>query len=107
MFRRPAGYPTAPRCARPILSLALLLMAAAFGALPARAQGVPFPLPRVGCPMAHCDPRMSDVVGLRSPASAGLIRVDESAVGGGGLGCVSNGRLVACTYRGDPLLQSN
>ena len=93
---------------RRCLSLAALSALCAFGAArPARAQGPVFPLLHVGCPMAHCDSQMSDQVGLVGPATAVLVGQDNGAVGGGGLGCVSNGRLVACTYRGDPTLQSN
>jgi hypothetical protein len=87
----------------PLLALPLWLA----GLSPALAQGVPFLLPAGGCPMAHCDARMSDQVGMALPASAQLIRVDTAPVGGAGLGCVSSLRTVACTYRGDPAVQSN
>jgi PQQ-like domain len=66
-----------------------------------------FSLPVEGCPMAHCDPRMSDQTRTVVPASASMVRVDAVPVGGGGLGCVSNTRRAACSFRGDPTRQSN
>ena len=67
-----------------------------------------FPLPPAGCPMAHCDPRMSDLVNSMSPSVGVAVRVDRSSPPAvGGLGCVSNTRLVACTGGGDPLVSSN
>ncbi len=67
---------------------------------------VPAPL---GCAMAHCDGRMSDQVGLDPPVPptpdqivAERLWWDEVAMAGSGygLGCVSNGERVACTYCG-------
>jgi outer membrane protein assembly factor BamB len=67
-----------------------------------------FPLPDAGCPMAHCDPRMSDRVNSTAPTVALAVRIDRAAPPAvGGLGCVSNTRLVACTGGGDPALSSN
>lgn len=67
-----------------------------------------FPLAGAGCPMAHCDPRMSDLVDSTAPSSAALVRVDTTTPPAvGGLGCVSNTRLVACTGGGDPAVSSN
>lgn len=58
--------------------------------------------------MAHCDARMSNAVNLTSPTVAVRIRVDKALAGTkNGLGCVSNGTLVACTAGGDPAVQSN
>ena len=89
------------------VTLALLLVAL-LPWRPAIADAGRFVLPSGGCPMAHCDARMSDNVGLLSPTVAREIRVDRSSAGAvGGLGCVSNGRLVACTGNADPSLQSN
>ncbi len=60
----------------------------------------------LGCPMAHCDRRMSDTVGLPPPAlGATVIWRDllEIAPGrflgsGKGLGCASNGTVAACSF---------
>ncbi len=58
--------------------------------------------------MAHCDSRMSDQVGQVSPSVAQVVRIDRNSAGAvGGLGCVSNSRLVACTGSADPTLKSN
>ena len=52
--------------------------------------------------MAHCDSRMSDNVGMVAPAVAVRVAIDRDSPGArGGLGCVSNGTLVACTGAGD------
>lgn len=87
------------------------MLAALMLALPwqaAVADAGPFVLPSVGCAMAHCDARMSDNVGQISPTVAREIRVDRSTAGAvGGLGCVSNTRLVACTGNAAPGGQSN
>lgn len=74
----------------------------------ASADAGPFVLPSTGCPMAHCDARMSDNVAQRSPSVAQEVRVWRNSAGAvGGLGCVSNTRLVACTGSADPALLSN
>jgi hypothetical protein len=87
---------------------ALLLLAAVLGGPVALADPGPFALPASGCPMAHCDGRMSDQVGQQSPTVAVAVRVDRGSAGAvGGLGCVSNGRLAACTGASDPSLKSN
>ncbi len=68
----------------------------------------PFVLPTTGCPMAHCDARLSDAVGQAPPTTAVEVHVDRESAGSvGGLGCVSNSRLVACTGSADPALKSN
>jgi len=68
-----------------------------------------FPLATVGCPMAHCDPSMSDQARLRAPTVGERIAVDTLQTAGAGLslGCTSNGTLAACTFRGNPATQSN
>ncbi|MBW2456030.1 MAG: PQQ-like beta-propeller repeat protein [Deltaproteobacteria bacterium] len=61
-----------------------------------------------GCAMAHCDPQMSDQVGLPAPAAPAITRWHdaggrfraEPAGSAIGLGCSSNGRVAACTYGG-------
>ena len=76
--------------------------------MPVAAQVPAFTLPDSGCPMAHCDARMSDAVGASSPASARRIALDRSAPGAkGGLGCVSNGSLAACTGGSSQATRSN
>lgn len=85
-----------------------LAMASALWLFALGAAAQPFSLPATGCPMAHCDARMSDAVGIAAPRSATEIRVDRDSAGAvGGLGCVSNGRLAACTGASDPALKSN
>lgn len=72
------------------------------------AQAGPFVLPTSGCPMAHCDARMSDLVGAVGPTVAETVAIDRKSAGAvGGLGCVSNTRLVACTGGSDPAQKSN
>jgi len=75
---------------------------------PAGAEPGAFTPAAAGCPMAHCDARMSGRVNVVSPTSASLIGIDVDTLGSkAGLGCVSNTRTVACTNGGDPLTQSN
>lgn len=74
----------------------------------AQAQATSFVLPTQGCPMAHCDARMSNTVGVVSPRQGREVSVDRSSAGAvGGLGCVSNGRYAVCTGSSDPSLKSN
>lgn len=74
----------------------------------ALADAGPFVLPAAGCGMAHCDSRMSNAVGQMSPTVAREIKVDRAGSRAvGGLGCVSNTRLVACTGGDDPSGRSN
>ncbi len=76
--------------------------AAIFGNVAAAQPAPAFDLPTAGCPMAHCDARMSDLVATRGPARGRRVAVDRrSAAARGGLGCVSNLRLAACTGAGD------
>lgn len=60
----------------------------------------PFVLPAEGCPMAHCDPQMTDRNPIPAPP-AGAARSlwhDPSVEGSSvGVGCSSNGRVVACS----------
>jgi outer membrane protein assembly factor BamB len=66
----------------------------------------PFELAPAGCPMAHCDGRMSDIVSLPPPApGAQLIWHDPVTSPAGtpfgssrGLGCSGNGRTAACSF---------
>lgn len=103
---KPLVY-AATRKARRLWMLCCMAGFNAFFSGPATAQTTVFPMPTAGCPMAHCDARMSDLVGTRVPASVAWTRTDTLAGAGGGLGCVSNLGRVACTYRSDPLAQSN
>ena len=74
----------------------------------AAAQSGAFALPEAGCPMAHCDARMSDLVNAQGPAQGVAVRIEKSGTGANnGLGCVSNLTLVACTGSGDPAVESN
>lgn len=64
-------------------------------------------LPAVGCPMAHCDPQMTDLVKLPPPSgNVGLVwhrRESAGELAGSrlGLGCSGNGQRVACTFSGE------
>lgn len=61
----------------------------------------PFVLAGKGCPMAHCDVRMTDAENMLPPLDAQplILFQDPSPQGSGeGLGCASNGSTVACTY---------
>jgi hypothetical protein len=54
-----------------------------------------------GCPMAHCDSRMSDQVNAIAPVGSGvsILYHDTTPQGAGfGLGCSSNHHVAACTY---------
>lgn len=67
-----------------------------------------FVLPAAGCPMAHCDAALTDIVGMAAPRVGTLVHADRDSAGAtGGLGCVSNTRLAACTGSADPALKSN
>ena len=64
-------------------------------------------IPEQGCPMSHCDPQMSDQVILAAPTGATVTKVKESSTtttgetrGTDGLGCVGDGEMAFCTYRG-------
>jgi hypothetical protein len=63
----------------------------------------PFQLPRIGCPMAHCDPRMSGYLNTAIPAGPAVEALSEDVAAGSGagsgLGCSANGTVVACAYR--------
>lgn len=84
------------------------LLAAALG-LPAVAGAQDFVLGSQGCPMAHCDVRMSDLAG--APAPAGDVGVawrrDEAKGSRSGIGCSANGSIAACSFNdeaGDNLI---
>jgi hypothetical protein len=97
------------RALQGITAAAVLALGAGLAGMasPAAAAG-PFVLPTQGCPMAHCDARLSDGVGLAPPVTAAEILVDRDSAGSvGGLGCVSNTRLAACTGSADPTQKSN
>lgn len=87
-------------------ALAHVLAWAAIGF--AAVDALAFPLSAAGCPMAHCDSRMSDLVNSRAPTVGRSVLVDRTTPPAfNGLGCVSNTRLVACTGGGDPAVSSN
>jgi len=86
------------------LARALVWASIAWCAVDAQA----FPLAPAGCPMAHCDTRMSDLVNSVAPSVGAGVHVDRTAPpAGSGLGCVSNTRLAACSGGGDPSVTSN
>lgn len=96
----PVSRPRRPATLRHTLTATLALLAMA----PVAA----LTLGTEGCPMAHCDGRMSDLTNAVGPTTAVAVSVDRTAPPAvGGLGCVSNTRLVACTGGGDPALTSN
>ncbi len=75
---------------------------APFVPFPARAAdpAPPFVLPAQGCPMAHCDPQMTDRDPLPAPPAGQAVALwhDASVRGSAvGLGCASNGSVVACS----------
>lgn len=91
-----------------LLALCALALSQATASAPAQAQAVPFRLAAEGCPMAHCDPRMSDLAGSVSPSVASLVAIDSAASGGKyGLGCSSNLQIVACMLGGNVPGSSN
>ena len=63
-------------------------------------------IPEQGCPMSHCDPQMSDQVNLAPPTGAVRVAWENSTntvgetAGTDGLGCVGDGEMAFCTYRG-------
>lgn len=64
-------------------------------------------LPKHGCPMAHCDIEMSDIVHLPPPKNineeeplwSDLNPNDFDGGSGWGIGCSGNGEIVACSFR--------
>ncbi len=75
-------------------------------------QGVQLQMPRYGCPMAHCTPNLNDQIALKLPSSPKVVLTDldsASSGSGRGLGCSSNGTIVACSFfaasRTDPGLK--
>jgi hypothetical protein len=80
---------------REIATLALFVAAG-----PAGAAAQDFVLGPAGCPMAHCDGRMSDLAGVPAPgAAAGVLWRSDVAKGShSGLGCAANGVIAACTF---------
>ena len=67
--------------ARGALTLGLLASALQFHAL-ARADASTFVLPTAGCPIAHCDARMSDGVNMVGPSKGQLVRGQMRGHGG-------------------------
>ena len=63
-------------------------------------------IPEQGCPMSHCDPQMSDQVNLAPPTGTVIELWQNSGntvgetTGTNGLGCVGDGEMAFCTYRG-------
>jgi outer membrane protein assembly factor BamB len=73
-------------------------LGAAVAAAPAPAAVDPFAVAGRGCPMAHCDARMSDLARMPAPRTVGPLRLDRRAASAAqGLGCSSNGTVVACS----------
>ena len=59
----------------------------------------PFRLPWFGCPMAHCDPTMSDRVILRAPTTVSSEWSDNSAASeDAGLGCSGTASVAVCSF---------
>lgn len=65
----------------------------------------PFQLASSGCPMAHCDPQMTDFVRASVPEPAVGLQwydpvkgSDGRSFGSPGLGCSGNGSTVACSF---------
>lgn len=104
----PPASSTLPGAPRRRASLRRWALAWSALATLAAADAGAFTLGTEGCPMAHCDARMSDLVNSVGPTAGTLVRADRSAPPAfGGLGCVSNSRLVACSGGGDPTATSN
>jgi hypothetical protein len=78
---------------------ARLLVAVALG-VPGLAGAQDFVLGSQGCPMAHCDVRMSDLA--RAPVPAGDVgvvwRSDPGKGSRSGIGCSANGAVAACSF---------
>lgn len=73
-----------------------------FSQLPAQ-TAAPFQPARTGCAMAHCDPRMSDIVRSLPPAASSTTVLHHDAASPGsvtGLGCSANGHVAICANRG-------
>jgi hypothetical protein len=77
------------------VSLLLLLFVTA-----ASAQYSTFTLAPTGCPTAHCSKFAGEWVNAAPPSGTPALQVSDGNTGnsGIGLGCVSNGSFVACTY---------
>lgn len=62
----------------------------------------PFLLGNEGCPMAHCNPQLTDQGAHISPTGPIEVRWHDDTASGSsfGLGCSSNGDIVACSYTG-------
>lgn len=72
-------------------------MSVAWGA--ADPEPAPFRLSLLGCPMAHCDPAMSDHVLMRAPSAVSSIWSDATAESDEtGLGCSATPFMAVCTF---------
>jgi len=62
--------------------------------------GAPFELGDEGCPMAHCDPAMSDYDPIAAPVRRPRVVASDGDVHGAGvgLGCSSNGSTAVCSF---------
>lgn len=86
-----------PVLSRSIIAASCLLLVSTL------ANSQSFVVGNKGCPMAHCDQRMTGAVNQPVPPGPGISRFfqDNSGSGSGfGLGCTSNTKVVACTYQG-------
>src|ERR1700682_3413538 len=69
-----------------------------------------FPTGNAGCPMAHCSNFAGGQDPLAPPSSTPILKAHDAPPTPGeigespGLGCVSNGNLVACTYKTGPAM---
>ncbi len=83
------------------MKICVVLMAAALiAAVAAEAPHTgPFRLPVLGCPMAHCDPSMSDHVWMRAPSAVSDAWSDTtSASEETGLGCSGTPLMAVCSF---------
>ena len=103
---RPAARVTGRLLTRASWALLLLSGAGVLMASPAVATEN-FEVASQGCPMAHCDPRMSDHVRLDPPATpvaeiwSRNELISEQSGTRFGLGCSGNGTVAACSYFSD------
>lgn len=61
----------------------------------------PFEMGTIGCPMAHCDPQMTDNTQQLVPNVDFNVHADTEMGSFMGLGCVSNGTRAACSFNRD------
>jgi outer membrane protein assembly factor BamB len=102
-FELSVGYPDSAEPYEMRKSLFFIVTGWAVLIPPSYAQQ-PFVPALQGCAMAHCDSRMSGLIRMNPPTGAGAAVQHHDALSAGkgiGLGCSSNGTLIACTYK-DP-----